>query len=62
MVLLGVFWACTPLSDFPEIFTRGSIKIEKNSVLRIFEKFKFLGKQDIPKVFTVCPLLPFQEK
>ena len=35
------------LSDFTKIPHKCSIKIEKNSVLRIFEKFRFLQKQYI---------------
>ena len=43
------------LSDFAQIFTRGSTKGDKNSVWIIFEKFEFLPKQEIPKV---CPFSP----
>ena len=58
---LGTFWALTfwsqILSNFDEFFTRGSIQGEKKCVLRIFEKFKFLLKREIPKVCTSGPTL-----
>ena len=53
-ILVG-FWAITPpqiLLDFAEIFTRGSSQEDTNSVWRILEKFKFLQKQEIPKIYT----------
>ena len=46
--------------DFVEIFTRGSIKGDTNSVSRILEKFKFLQKREMPKVCTFgLTLTPF---
>ena len=41
------------LFNFPEIFSRGSIKAEKNSFLQIFRKNKFLQKREVPKI---CPI------
>ena len=35
------------LSDFTKNFPKCRMKIKKNSVLRIFENFKFLQKQDV---------------
>ena len=55
--IFGQMKAISPktLSDFAQIFTRGSTKGDKNSVWIIFEKFEFLLKQEIPKV---CPFSP----
>ena len=37
---------------FAKIFTTGSTETEKNIVLKIFEKFKFLQERDVPKLCT----------
>ena len=43
-----------------KIFPTVSIKGNKNSALRIFEKLKFLQKREIPRVYTFGPTLaPF---
>ena len=47
-------------SNLAETCTRDSAQGDTNGVLRIFGKFKFLQKRDIPKVFTFGPTLtPF---
>ena len=38
-----------------KIFTTGSTQGNKNSALRIFEKLKFLQKQEVPRVSTFGP-------
>ena len=45
--LLDFFKPLLPLimSKFAESLPRGSIKMEKNSVLKVFGKFKFLRKR-----------------
>ena len=45
------------MSDFAKIFSKGSIKGNKNSALRIFEKLKFLQKREIPRVYIFGPTL-----
>ena len=44
-------------SDFVQIFTRGNIQAGKRYVLRIFEKFKYWQKTDVPKVCYFGPTL-----
>ena len=59
MALFGFF--LEPYSpkykDFVEIFTWCSIQTDKKYVLKIFEKFDFLQKTDVPKVCTFGPTL-----
>ena len=54
---LRVGWSYLPqkLSDFAQIFTRGSTKGDTNSVWIIFEKFEFLTETGDTKV---CPFSP----
>ena len=48
------------MPDSATIFTTGSIQGKKNSALRIFEKLRFLQKREIPRVYTIGPVLaPF---
>ena len=44
--------------QFSDIFTRGSISEEENSVSTIFEEFELSRKWDGPKVCTLVHLLP----
>ena len=59
-LFLRAFGALTPqiLSDFDEIFTKGSIQGEKTFVLRISEKFNFFGNGRYPKFALLVQLWP----
>ena len=65
---LRVGWSYLPqkLSDFAQIFTRGSTKGDKNSVWIIFEKFEFLTEtgdtQSLPVFSNFEPNFPLKAR
>ena len=56
MVPFGGFLDPIPSSPPPPL-PKGNIQGEKKCVLRIFEKFKYMRKREIPKVCTFGPTL-----